>query len=205
MHLAEIDERKLYLERACPSMFAFCVERLGFSEDAAYSRILVARAGRKLPELFGALGSGRVHLTGLRLLAPHLTEKNHREVLAQAVGKSKREIEELVATIAPKPEDTFKVQFSVSRGFRDKLRHAQDLLRHRIPDGDIAAIMERALDLLIAQVKKERFAVGRKGPQVQSRETPSRHIPDAINQYAAEQLHGAEFMKRPRAPPSWEG
>ena len=38
----------------------------------------------------------------------------------------------------------------------------QDLLRHRIPDGNIATVMETALDLLIEQVTKERFAVGRK-------------------------------------------
>src|SRR5207253_5623206 len=42
MHLGEIDERKLYLACAHPSMFAFCVGELGFSEDAAYSRITVA-------------------------------------------------------------------------------------------------------------------------------------------------------------------
>ena len=31
LHLGEIDERKLYLPRAHPSMFAFCVEEFGFS------------------------------------------------------------------------------------------------------------------------------------------------------------------------------
>src|SRR6266446_2678120 len=36
--------------------------------------------------------------------------------------------------------------------------------RHRIPDGDLAAILERALDLLIEDVKKERFALGPEGP-----------------------------------------
>ncbi len=44
--------------------------------------------------------SGHVHLTGLRLLAPHLTAENHCEVLAEAAGKTKREIEELVARLA---------------------------------------------------------------------------------------------------------
>jgi hypothetical protein len=35
---SEIDERKLYLERALPSMFEFCVGELRFSEDIAYNR-----------------------------------------------------------------------------------------------------------------------------------------------------------------------
>src|SRR5438105_4076713 len=47
--LGEIDERRLYLERPFPSMFAFCVGELGFSEDAAYNRINLARAARRMP------------------------------------------------------------------------------------------------------------------------------------------------------------
>src|SRR5882672_10696106 len=193
LHLSEVDERKLYLECTFPSMFAFCVEELGFSEDAAYARIMVARAARRLPAMVEAVRSGQVHLTGLRMLVPHLTEQNHREVLAEATGRSKRGVEELVARLSPQPavpalirklpelpapatvppplaagepppiarppsgaalvrravlapltEETFKVQFTASRGFRDKLRQAQDLLPHRVPDGDLVAILERA-------------------------------------------------------------
>ena len=80
-----------------------CVGELGFSEDAAYSRILVARAAGRLPAVSDALRSRRVHLTGLRLLVPHLTAENYEEVLAGAAGKSKREVEELVVRLAPQP------------------------------------------------------------------------------------------------------
>ena len=103
VHLAEIDERKLYLELAFLSLFAFCVGELAFSEDAAYSRILVARAARRLPAVIDALRSRRVHLTGLRLLVPHLSPENCEEVLGRAAGKPKRDIEELVARLAPQP------------------------------------------------------------------------------------------------------
>src|SRR5947207_14396138 len=66
-------------------------------------RIFVARAARRLPALIEALRSGKVHLGGLRLLAPLLTVENHLDVLARAAGKSKRQIEEIVARLAPKP------------------------------------------------------------------------------------------------------
>src|SRR3954451_18780754 len=46
LHLAEIDERKLYAQRAYPSMHVFCVKELGFSDGAAYNRLGVAKAGR---------------------------------------------------------------------------------------------------------------------------------------------------------------
>src|SRR6266571_4247556 len=38
-HIAEVDERRLYLPAAHPSMFAYCVHELRLSEDAAYKRI----------------------------------------------------------------------------------------------------------------------------------------------------------------------
>src|SRR5712671_2229190 len=227
VHLGEIDERKLYLDWSFSSMFAFCVGELGFSEDVTCNRIDIARAARRMPAILEALRSGQVHLAGLRLLAPHLTPENQEKVLTEAAGKSKRQIEELVARLSPQPpvptvvrklpgrpnpppeaspafsfgsampvappesppalafapppapvprrdqraviaplsEETFKFQFTGSRACHDKFRQAQDLLRHRIPDGDLATIFEKALDLLIEQVKKERFATGRKARQ----------------------------------------
>jgi len=102
-HLAEIDARKLYLEQAQPSMFAWCVAELGASEDVACNWIAVARASRGYPAVLDALREGKVHLTGLRMLSPHLTGEGHLALLEEAAGKSKRKIEEIVARIAPRP------------------------------------------------------------------------------------------------------
>src|SRR4030081_3936184 len=48
-HIGEIDARRLYSQRAFPSMIVFCIKELRFSEGAGYPRILVARAARRLP------------------------------------------------------------------------------------------------------------------------------------------------------------
>jgi len=64
--------------------------------------------------------------------------------------------------VRPLSEETYKVQFTASRALRDKLKRAQDLLRHQLGDGDLAEIVERGLNLLIEKVEKERFAVGHK-------------------------------------------
>jgi hypothetical protein len=101
--------------------------------------------------------------------------------------------EERRPVIRPLSEQTFQIQFTASRAFRDMLRHAQDLLRHRVPDGDIAAILGRALDLLIEDVEKERFAAGRKarnGSSEEARDTSSRHIPDSIKREVYERDGG---------------
>jgi hypothetical protein len=52
----------------------------------------------------------------------------------------------------------YRVQFTASSDFYDKLQLAQDLLRHQIPDGDLAEIMDRALAVLVEALAKEKFA-----------------------------------------------
>src|SRR3982751_4463421 len=80
----------------------FAVKELGFSDGAAYNRLGVARAGRRWPAVLDALRSGAVHLSGLRVLVPHFTDENLQRLLAEAAGKSKREIEEMAARLSPK-------------------------------------------------------------------------------------------------------
>ena len=59
---------------------------LGFTEDEAYKRIHAARVARKHPAIFGAVAEGRLNLTGILLLAPHLTGGN----AAEQVGCKRR-------------------------------------------------------------------------------------------------------------------
>ncbi|TMQ63981.1 MAG: hypothetical protein E6K78_10045 [Candidatus Eisenbacteria bacterium] len=72
-HLAEVDARRLYLPAAYPSMYAYCLGELHLSEEAAFKRIHAARAARRFPAIFAALAEGRLHLSAVVMLAPHLT------------------------------------------------------------------------------------------------------------------------------------
>ena len=103
-HIGEVDARRLYAREAASSMFAYCTDVLNLSEHEAYLRIAVARASRKHPMLLEILAEGRLALSVIARLAPHLTEVNRETVLAQAEGKTKRQIEELVAELSPKPD-----------------------------------------------------------------------------------------------------
>ena len=62
------------------------------------------------------------------------------------------------AIVRPLAPERYKVQFTVSSETHDKLRRAQDLLRHVIPSGDPAAIFDRALTMLVAELEKTRLA-----------------------------------------------
>src|SRR6186713_3139654 len=97
VHLGEVEARRLYLPAACPSMHVYCMRVLGMSEDQAFKRIRAARAVRRFPVIGTAVADGRLHLSGVVLLAPHLDEENAEALVAESSGKSKAEIEILLA------------------------------------------------------------------------------------------------------------
>ena len=99
-----MDERRLYAREAFPSMFVYCMDVLHLSEAEAYLRILAARASRQNPLLLTMLADGRLHLTAIALLARHLTCENRDRLLERATHRSKRQILELIAEIAPRPD-----------------------------------------------------------------------------------------------------
>ena len=102
-HLAEVEARGIHRLRACSSLYMYCVYELRFSEDAAFRRARAARVARKFPVIFQQVADGELHLTAIVMLAPQLTEGNHRELLALAKHRTKREVLRLVRTLAPEP------------------------------------------------------------------------------------------------------
>lgn len=188
--LAEVDARKLYRAEGCPSLFIYCTRVLRLSEPAAYARIAAARAGRCFPIVLERLVNGSVNLTTVCLLAPHLTEDNNRALLDTARGKTKREVEQIVAafrprvddpaTVTPVAKDRFRIRFTVDRDTHDELRYAQDLARHAIPDGNVAEIFKRSLKLFIVRAERSKFAAAHRPRHVKPASSRSRHIPAAV-------------------------
>ena len=103
-HLAEVEARGIHRTRACSSLYTYCVYELRFSEDEAFRRVSAARLVRRFPVLLDAIAAGELHLTGLLMLGPHLTNENLVEVLARAKHRTKKEIGRLVRKLDPLPD-----------------------------------------------------------------------------------------------------
>jgi hypothetical protein len=239
----------------------------------------VARAARLEPVLLAMLRDGSLHLSAIAKLAPHLTPENRETLLARAAHRSKREVEELIAEIAPRPDAPaavrklpdsgsgtapmsalrqdsnrivaldrelgldrvdppalkrsdaperpetegigpalplteagrslagsgdsgraapgrvqppsiqplsparYRVQFTASAEFRDKLERLKALMRSSVPDGDLAAIIEQAVTEMLERLQARRFALAkapRKLPARVDTAVPSRHVPAAV-------------------------
>src|SRR5688500_18527121 len=60
--------------------------------------------------------------------------------------------------VAPLSESHYRLQITISSAARKRLQQIQDLMRHRLPNGDPAAIVEHALELLHADLLKKKTA-----------------------------------------------
>ena len=231
-HLAALDVRpSLYAAQGCGSLFTYCTQVLRLSEDATCNRIAAARACRRFPVILDLLASGELTLTAVRMLSPTLTPEKHEAVLERARHRSRREIEAIVAELAPRPDvapsirklptpalapspapaserglpsssqaemsappqpaptsdpplthrpvieatspDRYRVQFTFGKESHDKLRRLQDLLRREIPNGDPAAIVDRALTLLLEKVEQQKRGTTKRRATAKTARRPS--------------------------------
>ena len=78
-------------------MYAFCEGYLHCWDGRACRRIAATRTARRFPLVLDLLACGDLHLTAVHLLAPHLAQDNHRELLLAACLETKREVQELLA------------------------------------------------------------------------------------------------------------
>jgi hypothetical protein len=82
--------------------------------------------------------------------------------------------------VEPLTPERYRLQFTVARETRDKLKRVQDLLAREIPDGDPAAIFDRALTLLLRDVEKRKLGAVAKPRTPRPTKPRSRHVPAHI-------------------------
>lgn len=109
--LSELGTRELAQACGYPSVFLFCLKRLRYCESASWKRSKAAEACGRFPFLLAMIESGELTLTAVALLAPQLTRENCRRLVHEAIGKTTRQVEALVAALAPQapPRDRVRV------------------------------------------------------------------------------------------------
>lgn len=82
--------------------------------------------------------------------------------------------------VVPLSPDRFKVQFTIGAQTLEKLRLAKDMLRHAIPSGDEATILDRALTVLLADLGRRKFAATDRPRAGSDPTSGSRHVPAEV-------------------------
>lgn len=102
--LIAVEARRLHLTSAFPSLFEFCVGTLQMSNASAQRYSVAARLASRIPGLVDRIARGEVHLSTIVQMRHYLTESNADDLLGQARGKNRYQIDELLASIAPRPD-----------------------------------------------------------------------------------------------------
>jgi 5-methylcytosine-specific restriction endonuclease McrA len=102
------------------------------------------------------------------------------ECQSQADRGTTPEVVSKRSEIKPLAPERYKVQFTISCETNERLREAQNLLRHRIPDGDVALIFDRALSLLVAELRRTKHGAVKRPRKGRSQAEHSRYIPAPI-------------------------
>jgi len=122
-----------------------------------------------------------------------ITAGNVDDLMARTARKTLREVEAIVACLAPRPDvkGTIRkmperavperkepelapppcVQLTVSSETRATIERAQALMKHRNPSGDLEVVFDRAMDALIEKLEKERL---RKTTRPQKKARPAK-------------------------------
>lgn len=101
--LNAIIANKVYAADGYSSSHTYCVQALAMSDDSAARRMKAADLLRRYPVLVRPMIERReLHLTGLARLHGVINDSNVRELLNEARGKTKREVEAIVLRMDPR-------------------------------------------------------------------------------------------------------
>ena len=97
--------------------------------------------------------------------------------------------------VSPAFAERFLLQLTMAKSTHDKLRYAQALLSHAVPVGDVAQLLDRALDALIAQLEKLKLGAEERragGPPTSPHPASpvSRYIPASVRRAVWERDEG---------------
>ena len=171
-HLNELERRGLFRELGYASIFDYCTRRLCYSESSAYRRISGARCMKEFPQLRELFLLGEVNLCTIATAASSLREK--LTTVAEIAGKSKREVERIIAkdnpvlalkevirpvvvspppllaVAMPSPEERYSLKFSLSRDSFEQFEEVKNRLSNTLgKDLSVEAVVTKLMELYL--------------------------------------------------------
>jgi hypothetical protein len=182
--MIEVERRALHLALGYSSLFAYCTRELLLSEQAADTRITAARLAKRYPDILQHLADGVLTLSSVGLLALHpqpdvpaairalpstrpalLLEQDQPVESTSALAPpapvlpaAPLRVSQPRPIIAPLAPKRYLLRVTIDAETNDKLQRLRALLRHAVPDGDLGAILARAIALLLHEAERTRWA-----------------------------------------------
>lgn len=154
--IAEIDARKLYLEKAYPSLYEFMVQEFGYSSSAALRRIESARLLREVPEVAAKIESGAINLSQLskvqqavrtvqKIEDRKLDAQEKRDLLSRIEYTTQQQTEAILSQALSLPiiaeekqrahhDESVTLTITFNKEQMELLNRVQDLIAHAVPE-----------------------------------------------------------------------
>jgi 5-methylcytosine-specific restriction endonuclease McrA len=111
----------------------------------------------------------------------HLAPTDDGSARTDVVSPSRTIVAEPPPKVASLASDRYLLRVTLSAAAHANLRRARDLLRHSVPDGDPAVVIEKGLSLLVEHLERQKAAtVARPRASVRTAVSGARHIPAAV-------------------------
>ena len=193
-HLIELERRGSYRELGYSSLFDYCRRALGYSEGSAYRRISAARCIREQPELGELFKVGNVSLCSIATAEKSLREQKTKPL--ELVGKSKREVQVLVAKhspikktpevirpvyIKPAEAECYSLKFTLSKEDYECFQEVRNRMSNALG-------RELTLEAVFSRVLRQVAKTPRKTKKLKGNRT--RYIPRAVKEAVSTRDHG---------------
>ncbi|MNJ96638.1 hypothetical protein D3C87_143670 [compost metagenome] len=195
--IAEIDTRRIYLERAYPSLYEFLVKEFGYSPSSAIRRIESARLLRDIPEVSEKIEAGALNLSQLskvqqairtvqKIEDRQMDETEKRSLLSKIEYTTQDQTELILAQELSLPvvteekeklhrDESVTLTITFTKDQMALLDQIQDLVSHSVPEkkwaDTMAYLAQKELDRR-TKIKKGTAAIGKISEEARSNETP---------------------------------
>ena len=179
LHIREVDKRKLYLERARPSLYEYLVKDLGYSSSAEQRRIEAARLLKDVPTLADKIQAGLVNLSQIGELSRAIKQKEKegslqisalakQELLLKVENKNTFETQRILSQeldITLKPFEVKQVQkdesvhlhITLTKEQYAKLQECKDLAAHILLKENASMGLSDTINVLMDQFIKNKL------------------------------------------------
>ncbi len=204
-HLREVHRRRLHAKRGFPSLFAYTVTALGFSEPAASQRIQAMRLTESVPEAKAKIETGELSFSGAAEIQKFIAREEKagerklspdekESIVAQVSGKSFRETGKILLSLSANPEahtnrerertltpDRTELKFFVGPEALQLLERVRELKGASSLEEVFGAALSAYLDQVDPLRKKSRRADSPKASESKSA-APTRYVSTATKQ-----------------------
>jgi hypothetical protein len=167
-----VERLRIYEDFGLTSLFAYCFERLGISEDRSYTYMKIARKAVEVPALKQAIADDKLSLTNAKKLAKVITPENQSMWMEKGTTLSSRNLEKEIAKekpeekvkekVKPLSESLYELRCTLSPKAVELLERTMDLLkkqnRGEVLENVLEEFVERHDPIKIAERAQKRNA-----------------------------------------------